>query len=73
MHKLQFLNLNETEWTRLGNINLITDGHQTNAPEILFPKIENEMVDFEVEKLNANLRSYFGANSAYRFLNVLRF
>jgi len=49
----QFLNLNETEWTRLGNINLITDGHQTNAPEILFPKIENEMVDFEVEKLNA--------------------
>ena len=49
----QFLNFNETEWARLGSINLITDGHQTNAPEILFPKIENEMVDFEVEKLNA--------------------
>jgi len=49
----QFLNFNETEWSRLGSINLITNGHQTNAPEILFPKIENEMVDFEVEKLNA--------------------
>ncbi len=48
-----FLNFSTKDWNEAGNPSLIAAGHQTNAPTILFPKIEDEMVEAEVAKLLA--------------------
>ena len=46
-----FLNFETSNWEDAGKENLITAGHKTNAPTILFQKIEDEMVENEVQKL----------------------
>ena len=48
-----FLNFSTKHWNDAGNGNIISAGHQTNAPTILFQKIEDEMVEAEVQKLHA--------------------
>lgn len=47
-----FLNFSTNDWNEAGNPTLIAEGHQTNAPTILFQKIEDEMVETEVQKLH---------------------
>lgn len=49
----EFLNFESTDWNEAGNSNLLPAGHATNKPSILFQKIEDEMVEQEVAKLNA--------------------
>lgn len=46
-----FLNFETSNWEDAGKENLITAGHKTNAPTILFQKIEDEMVEAEIQKL----------------------
>ena len=48
-----FLNFSTTDWNEAGHSSLIKAGHSTNTPTILFPKIEDEMVEQEVAKLLA--------------------
>ncbi len=48
-----FLNFSTNDWNEAGNPSLISAGHKTNAPTILFQKIEDEMVEAEVAKLLA--------------------
>jgi methionyl-tRNA synthetase len=48
-----FLNFTAQDWNEAGNPSLIAAGHKTNAPTILFQKIEDEMVEAEVAKLLA--------------------
>lgn len=48
-----FLNFSTKDWNEAGNPSLIAAEHQTNAPTILFQKIEDEMVEAEVAKLLA--------------------
>ena len=51
----QFLNFKTTDWTQAGNPDLLAAGTSTNAPTILFQKIEDSLVETEVAKLqNAN-------------------
>lgn len=50
----KFLNFKEKLWENTGKINLLSEGHLTNQPEILFTKIEDELVETEIAKLNAN-------------------
>lgn len=51
----QFLNFKTTDWRQAGNSNLLAAGASTNAPTILFQKIEDSLVEAEVAKLqNAN-------------------
>lgn len=47
-----FLNFTTNDWNDAGKGNLIPAGHKTNAPTILFQKIEDEMVEAEVQKLH---------------------
>lgn len=47
-----FLNIEVENWESLGAKNLLTVGHQTKSPDILFQKIEDELVAKEVEILN---------------------
>ncbi len=50
----EFMNFTATDWETAGRMDLIPVGHLTNKPTILFPKIEDELVANEVEKLNAS-------------------
>ncbi len=50
----EFLNFESNDWENSGKIDLLKAGLKTQQPEILFPKIEDSLVDAEVEKLNAN-------------------
>lgn len=52
-----FLNFECDEWEMAGRSDLLPTGHQTTKPSILFPKIEDELVANEVEKLNATIAS----------------
>jgi methionyl-tRNA synthetase len=46
-----FLNFKSTNWENAGNGDLMKVGNQTNTPEILFQKIEDTIVEAEVNKL----------------------
>jgi len=50
--KLQkILNLNVRSWNNGGKINLLKSGDSINAPEYLFEKIENSVIEMQGEKL----------------------
>jgi methionyl-tRNA synthetase len=52
MEKLRgFLNFEKQDWSRLGNTELLAAGHQTNKPELLFEKIEDSVVEAQLQKL----------------------
>ena len=42
---------NKADWDNLGNIDLLADGHQLNQPELLFEKIEDSVIEAQVQKL----------------------
>jgi len=49
-----FLDFKNTDWDVAGSSQLLSAGHKTNKPSILFQKIEDEMVEKEVTKLEAS-------------------
>jgi methionyl-tRNA synthetase len=52
MNKLRgFLNLGKLDWEKLGDTNLLAAGHQLNTPELLFEKIEDDVIEAQVQKL----------------------
>ncbi len=52
MNKLRgFLNLGKLNWEKLGDTNLLTPGHQLNEPELLFEKIEDSVIETQIQKL----------------------
>ena len=48
-----FLDFTTEDWKDAGRPDLLSAGHQTNKPSILFQKIDDELVEKEVEKLNS--------------------
>ena len=52
MNKLRgFLNLGKLDWDKLGDTNLLASGHQLNEPELLFEKIEDSVIEAQIQKL----------------------
>lgn len=52
MKKLRgYLNINEMPWSTIGSTQLIAVGHQMEKPGLLFEKIEDAQVEFQVNKL----------------------
>lgn len=50
--KLQgMLNIGEHLWTDAGSDKLLESGHQLNKPELLFERIEDKAIDYQVQKL----------------------
>ena len=47
----QMLNMESFEWTQLGSTDLLKAGHQLAKPELLFEKIEDEVIEAQVQKL----------------------
>ena len=46
-----FINRPDFKWSELGSIDLLLEGHQTNTPELLFEKLEDEVIQAQVQKL----------------------
>ncbi len=52
MNKLRgFLDMEKLEWSELGRTDLLAAGHLTNKPELLFEKIEDAVIEAQVQKL----------------------
>ncbi|WP_423129583.1 methionine--tRNA ligase [Gaoshiqia sp. Z1-71] len=52
MEKLRgFLNLEKLDWSNLGRTDLLAAGHLTKQPELLFEKIEDAMIERQIQKL----------------------
>ena len=47
----QFLNFYNMSWNDAGNVSLLEEGHTLNDPELLFEKIEDSPIEFQVKKL----------------------
>jgi len=46
------LNLPQHSWNDAGKKELLKPGHKINQPELLFEKIEDDVIDFQLKKLN---------------------
>ncbi len=52
MDKLRgFLNLEKMDWVKLGETDLLPIGHKVNKPELLFEKIEDKVIEAQLQKL----------------------
>ncbi|MCF0190727.1 MAG: methionine--tRNA ligase [Marinilabiliaceae bacterium] len=49
------LNIDKVEWSMLGNMDLLEDGHATRTPELLFEKIEDSVIEAQMQRLE-NIR-----------------
>ncbi|WP_456095162.1 methionine--tRNA ligase [Paraprevotella xylaniphila] len=47
----KMLNMESFEWNRLGRTDLLVPGHQLAKPELLFEKIEDDVIEAQVQKL----------------------
>ncbi|HKK67999.1 MAG TPA: methionine--tRNA ligase, partial [Bacteroidales bacterium] len=47
----EMLNIPEVNWKDTGRLDLIPEGHQFNKPELLFEKVEDEVVEAQKNKL----------------------
>ena len=52
MNKLRgLLNFEKMDWDKLGSKDLLTAGHKVNKPELLFEKIEDKVIEVQLQKL----------------------
>ena len=47
----QMLNIDNFDWDQLGSTDLLKPGHQLAEPELLFEKIEDETIQYQLDKL----------------------
>ncbi len=53
MKKLRsFLNIEKMSWDAIGQHALLPAGHQINTPELLFEKIEDDVIEAQIKKLH---------------------
>ena len=58
MEKLRgFLNMEKLSWDQLGRTDLLSPGHTVKKPELLFEKIEDEAIQYQVNKLLATKKA----------------
>ena len=58
----KMLNMESFEWSELGRNDLLPVGHQLNKPELLFEKIEDSVIEAQVQKLLDTKRANEEAN-----------
>ncbi|HLN74415.1 MAG: methionine--tRNA ligase [Methylococcaceae bacterium] len=64
MDKLRgFLNMEELNWSNLGRTDLLPAGHKVNTPELLFEKIEDSVIEKQVNKLLETKKANEAANA----------
>jgi methionyl-tRNA synthetase len=64
MDKLRgFINMEELNWSNLGRTDLLPAGHRVNTPELLFEKIEDSVIEKQVNKLLETKKANEAANA----------
>ena len=53
----QMINMNDFEWSSLGNTDLLKPGHTLKAPSLLFEKIDDATIQAQKDKLAATIRA----------------
>ena len=56
------LHMSEAEWDRLGSTDLLPVGHQLGEPELLFDKIDDRVVEAQVQRLADIKKANLAAN-----------
>ncbi len=56
------LNLKECNWEQLGNTNILEAGHQLGEPSLLFEKLEDGVIQKQIDKLEATKKANEAAN-----------
>jgi methionyl-tRNA synthetase len=56
------LNIDAFDWEQLGNTDILKPGHQLAEPELLFEKIEDEVIQQQLDKLEATKKANEAAN-----------
>ena len=59
----KLINMESFDWNELGSTNLLKAGHQLAEPELLFDKIEDDVIQYQLDKLEATKK----ANEAAAF------
>ncbi len=47
----RMLSLEKSNWSMAGSVDLLSEGHQLGEPELLFDKIEDEIIEAQINKL----------------------
>jgi methionyl-tRNA synthetase len=58
----EMLNISNFEWEQLGSTDLLEAGHQLGEPALLFEKIEDEVIQKQLDKLEATKKANEAAN-----------
>ena len=53
----KLINMESFDWSELGNTNLLKAGHQLAEPELLFDKIEDDVIQYQLDKLAATKKA----------------
>ena len=56
------INMSDLKWDNLGQTDLLAAGHELNKPELLFEKIEDEVVEAQIKKLEETKTANEAAN-----------
>ena len=56
------INMSDLNWDNLGQTDLLVAGHELNKPELLFEKIEDEVVEAQIKKLEETKKANEAAN-----------
>lgn len=56
------INMPDLKWDHLGQTDLLVAGHELNKPELLFEKIEDEVVEAQIKKLEETKKANEAAN-----------
>jgi len=59
----RWLNFSEMNWNKAGSKDLLAPGHTINKPELLFEKIEDEVITKQIDKLLATKKANEAADS----------
>ena len=58
----KLIKLNEAKWEQLGDTNILTEGWELAEPELLFEKIEDEVIEVQLKKLDDIKKANEAAN-----------
>ena len=64
----KMLNVDSFDWNQLGSVDLLQAGHRLAAPELLFEKIEDDVIQHQLDKLEATKKA--NAEAQYKAKDV---
>ncbi|WP_301280971.1 methionine--tRNA ligase [Persicobacter sp. CCB-QB2] len=60
---VEMLNIDTLKWADAGRLDILADGHQINKQQLLFEKLEDQVIDAQVQKLEDTKKANEAANA----------